>query len=165
MNIYSILENRLEELPVVTEHISKNDYEKLYNKYSDVVEYLLFLETREEFFDFLNEQKEIKEESFLLALAYKKKLCCSFGIYEENIGLILQEYIQENSHICVEFNGLDDNIDLLVDSINKVNVEDPLHKYIILLDDTYSEGCFYIFCVSTDESEEEWDSIYIKRLL
>lgn len=167
MNVYSLLENKLGELPTVREYIVKNEYEKLYEQYADVINYLLFLETEKEFIDFINEEKEMKEESFLLALAFKKGLCCSFGMYEENIGIILQQYVQANSKISVEFDDMNENIDTLVDSINKLNasIESSFKKYIILLDDTYCEGCFYIFCVSTDESMEDWESVEIERLL
>ena len=85
-------------------------------------------------------------------------------MYEENIGTILQQYVQTNSQINVEFDEMNENIDLLVDSINKVNtsIECSLKRYIILLDDTYCEGCFYIFCVTPNESFEDWESIQIE---
>ena len=167
MNVYSLLENKLVELPMIRKCINRNMYEKLYEQYANVINDLLFLETKREFMNFISEQKELKEESFLLALAYKKGLCCSFGMYEENIGIILQQYLQTNSQICVEFDEMKWNIDLLVDYINKVNasVECSLKRYIILLDDTYCEGCIYIFCVTDDESLEDWESIQIERLL
>lgn len=167
MNVYSLLENKLVELPMIRECINRNMYEKLYEKYANVINDLLFLETKREFVDFINEQKELKEEPFLLALAYKKGLCCSFGMYEENIGIILQQYVQANSQINVEFDEVNENIDLLVDSIDKVNasIECSLKRYIILLDETYCEGCFYIFCVTAEESLKDWESIQIERLL
>lgn len=167
MNVYSLLENKLRELPRIRESIAKMEYLKLYEQYANVINNLLFLKTKKEFVDFINEQEEIEEESFLLALAYKKDLCCSFGMYEENIGIILQKYVWENSQIRVEFDEMNGNIDLLVDAINKVNIsiESFLKKYIVLLDDTYCEGCFYIFYVTADESLEEWESIKIERLL
>ncbi len=42
-------------------------------------------------------------------------------MYEENIGTILQQYVQTNSQINVEFDEMNENIDLLIDSINKIN--------------------------------------------
>ena len=109
MNVYSLLKKRMSRLSEVKELILKKQYTQLYEQYSDVIAYLLFIEDKEDFLDFIDEQDEISEESFLLAFAYKNKICCSFGLYEENIGLILKQYFRD-SEISIECDDLSENI-------------------------------------------------------
>ena len=42
MNVYSLLENKLVELPMIRECINRNMYEKLYEQYANVINDLLF---------------------------------------------------------------------------------------------------------------------------
>ena len=167
MNVYSLLENRLEELTTIEKMIRNNEYEKLYETYKDVLNVLLFIESREEFFDFITEQEELEQESFLLALASSRKICSCIGMYEDNVEEILQQYFQICGQSDYDLAELNENMDLLVETINKINqsTEGSKNKYMVLLDDTYCEGCFYIFYVTNDESSEDWDDKMIQRVL
>lgn len=162
MDIYSLLENRLDELDKIRELFTNKEYEKLYKQYTEVINDLLYLQSEEEFYDFINNQTELVEEPFLLALSYKNNLCCGFGCYEDNIGCKLQEYIKITSNISVDVYDEIDQMMIVIDNINSIN---KTSKYIVIIDDTYSEGSYYIYHIPSNESNDEWESKYTRRLL
>lgn len=104
MNIFTLLEGKLDEMAFVQSLIENNDYISIYEKYSDVLKEFLFVESFDEFNDFIEEQSDFVAESFLLALASKRNVCCSIGMYESDVPELLQQYLQNTSQITMNNN-------------------------------------------------------------
>lgn len=170
MNVYSLLKHKGVDLNELHDYFCKKKYYELYNDYTNVINNLLLITSKDEFDDFieeLEEAEEIEEEAFLLALAFEKGLCCSFGMYEENVGSILQQFLSSNNEITIDYEKLNENSELLVDCIKEVNniCKSRQEKYIILFDGTYYEGCYYIFEIPESEDDGVWESELIERIL
>ena len=74
MDLYTLLENRELDTAFVKETFANGNCIALYDRYPDVISYLLFIDQKEDYIDFL-EQSKLNEESFLLAYAYLNGIC------------------------------------------------------------------------------------------
>ena len=79
MDLYTLLENRELDTAFVKETFANGNCIALYDRYPDVISYLLFIDKKEDYIDFL-EQSKLNEESFLLAYAYMNGICEAFSI-------------------------------------------------------------------------------------
>lgn len=167
MDIFTLLEGKLDEMVSVQSLIENNDYISIYEKYGDVLKEFLFVESFDEFNDFIEEQSDLVAESFLLALASKKNVCCSIGMYESNVPELLQQYLQNTSQITMNNNICKDTHNFLVTTLSEINqlICSCDKKYILLFDDTYCEGVYYVFYISERGYMEDWTDKQIERLV
>ncbi|MBR4084939.1 MAG: hypothetical protein IKK33_11735 [Lachnospiraceae bacterium] len=167
MDIFTLLEGKLDEIASVQSLLENNDYVSIYEKYDDVLKELLFVESLDEFNDFLEEQGDLETEAFLLALASKRNICCSIGMYESNVPELLLQYLQNTSQITINTNVCNDVYEFLVTTLSEMNQLNCKgdKRYMLLLDATYCEGVFYIFYVSGMEGLEEWSDTHIERIV
>ncbi len=167
MDIFTLLEGKLDEMASVQSLIENNDYISIYKKYGDVIKEFLFVESFDEFNDFIEEQSDLVAESFLLALASKRNVCCSIGMYESSVPELLQQYLQNTSQITINNSISNDTHNFLVTTLSEINqlICNDNKKYMLLFDDTYCEGVFYIFYISERGYREEWTDKKIERLV
>lgn len=167
MNIYTLLEGKLDEIALIQSLFKNNDYIGIYEKYSDVLERFLFVESLDEFNDFIEEQGDIQPETFLLELASNLNMCCSIGMYESNAPDLVLDYLKSTTQINADKYECDDVHEFLMSTLGEINraICPEGMQYILLFDDTYCEGVFYIFYVSEKEALEEWLDTNIKRLI
>ena len=164
MNIFALLENKGLNTADVKGLLEEENYEALYDQCADVIKELLFLTDKEEFQDFLEEEGALEPEPFWFAYASHRKVCCSIGMYEENAADILAEYtkLKADVKLCKNYENAED----LVADIEKINttVSDTGKLYIAFMDDTYCEGCYYIFAVDAEMVNERWDGECVERI-
>lgn len=129
MDLYTLLENRELDTAFVKETFANGNCIALYDRYPDVISYLLFIDKKEDYIDFL-EQSKLNEESFLLAYAYMNGICEAFSINDEDA----EERIEQYRRMSAES-----------------------EKHVILLDYTYDDGNYYVFEVSEKEFEDKWN--------
>ena len=121
MNTYTLLEKKLDEMAFIQSLFINNDYIGIYEKYSDVLERFLFVESIDEFDDFIEEQGEIQPETFLLELASNKNLCCSIGMYENNTPDLVIDYLNSTSQIKITKYECDDVYEFLMSTLCEIN--------------------------------------------
>ncbi|MGN6710503.1 hypothetical protein [Anaerocolumna jejuensis] len=167
MNLYNLLESKNLDISNIVKAFKGKKFDIIYNQYKDVVDELLFISSTDEFNDFINEQGELKEEPFLLEFAYRKGVCCNIGMYDENANKILSGYINKYSDIDVNLHYSYDDINHLKGDIISINelIKNTNKKYLALLDDTYCEGCYYIFIIDEEIDDKQWESQVITRII
>lgn len=167
MNLYNLLESKNLDISNIVKAFKGKNFDIIYNQYKDVVDELLFISSTDEFNDFINEQGELKEEPFLLEFAYRKGVCCNIGMYDENANKILSGYINKYSDIDVNLHYSYDDINHLKGDIISINelIKNTNKKYLALLDDTYCEGCYYIFIIDEEIDDKQWESQVITRII
>lgn len=140
---------------------AKQDFDTLYDEYADVIAQLLFLQDKEEFEDFISEEGEVAFEPFLFAYAACRKVCLSIGMYEENVAELLRDFTEVGSDV-----ELGNDVEELVENITHINefLSNTGRKYIVFLDETYCEGCYYVFAVDVTY-DETWDGQLVERIL
>ena len=102
-----------------------------------MISYLLFIDKKEDYIDFL-EQSKLNEESFLLAYAYLNGICEAFSINNEDAEDRIEQY-------------------------RRMSAESE--KHVILLDYTYDDGNYYVFEVSEKEFEDKWNIGTVNRIV
>ena len=138
IDLFTVIECRGIDVSDVRESFESGNTIGLYDRYQDVIQYLLFIDTEEDYADFLGQSK-LNEESFLLALAYLKGLCNAFSANEVDETTIVERY-----------NGTNANSE---------------RKYVVLDDYHYDDGSFYVFEVSQEEYDDEWCLNTVNRIV
>ncbi|GLB29819.1 hypothetical protein LAD12857_17420 [Lacrimispora amygdalina] len=167
MNLYNLLESKNLDISNIVKTFKEKNFNYIYNQYKEAVDELLFISNTNEFDDFINEQGELKEEPFLLEFAYKKGVCCNIGMYDENANDILSDYINRHSNINVNLHYSYDEINHLKGDIININelIKNTNKRYLVLLDDTYCEGSYYIFIIDEKFDDKQWESHAIARII
>lgn len=162
MNVFELLQGQGLELSKIQQLFEEQDFDALYEEYADVISELLFLESKEEFEDFINEEGNLEIEPFLFAYASSINICLSIGMYEENVAELIRNYT--NIGMDVE---LSDDVEAMTENIAKINktINNSGKKYITFFDDTYCEGCYYIFKVEIGNADDNWDGEMVERLI
>ena len=93
IDLYTLLENRELDTVFVKETFANSNCIALFDRYPDVISYLLFIDKKEDYIDFL-EQSKLNEESFLLAYAYMNGICEAFSINDEDAEDRVEQYRQ-----------------------------------------------------------------------
>lgn len=169
MNIYNLLESKNLDIGDFVKAFKEQKFDTIYNQYKEVVDEVLFISSMDEFNDFVNNE-EVEEEPFLLAFAYQKGVCCNIGMYDENANKILSDYVNECSHVNVDLSDHShsyDEIKFLKKDIMNINqlIQNTNKKYIVLLDDVYCEGSYYIFMIDEESDDNQWKSQVIERII
>ena len=138
MDLYTLLENRELDTAFVKETFANDNCIALYDRYPDVISYLLFIDKKEDYIDFL-EQSKLNEESFLLAYAYMNGICEVFSI-----------------------NNVD--ADDRIEQYRRMSAESE-KKHVVLFDYTYDDGNYYVFEVSEKEFEDKWNIGTVNRIV
>ena len=138
MDLYTLLENRELDTVFVKETFANGNCIALYDRYPDVISYLLFIDKKEDYIDFL-EQSKLNEESFLLAYAYMNGICEAFSINDEDA----EERIEQYRRMSAESGK----------------------KHVVLFDYTYDDGNYYVFEVSEKEFEDKWNIGTVNRIV
>ena len=138
MDLYTLLENREIDTVFVKETFANDNCIALYDRYPDVISYLLLIDKKEDYIDFL-EQSKLNEESFLLAYAYENGICEAFSINDEDAEDRIEQY-------------------------RRMSVESE-KKHVILFDYTYDDGNYYVFEVSEKEFEDKWNIGTVNRIV
>lgn len=159
--IHKLLQDKELDISNIQYLIKQKDFDALYDEYADVIEQLLFLQDKEEFEDFINEEGQVELEPFLFAYAACKKACLSIGMYEENVAELLRNFTEVGSDV-----ELGNDAEELVENITHINefLSNTGRKYIVFLDETYCEGCYYVFEVD-GTYDETWDGQLVERIL
>ena len=167
MDVFSLLEGNNEDLLAIRSLLRDKNFEAIYDAYAQVISDLFFIDSKDEFDDLIHEEGEIEEGSFLLSVAAVRGQCCKFGLHEEGAGERLQHYVWEKSHRIEKFDYMDDDLETFSDVIRQLNskIKNTLKQYIVLFDDTYSEGSLYVFYVDERVALEEWESLHIERIV
>ena len=137
MDLYTLLENRELDTAFVKETFANGNCIELFDRYPQVISYLLFIDKKEDYIDFL-EQSKLNEESFLLAYAYMNGICEAFSINDGDA----EERIEQYRRMSAES-----------------------EKHVILLDYTYDDGNYYVFEVSEKEFEDKWNIGTVNRIV
>lgn len=137
MDLYTLLENREIDTVFVKETFANGICIEFFDRYPDVISYLLFIDKKEDYVDFL-EQSKLNEESFLLAYAYMNGICEAFSINDEDAEDRVEQY-------------------------RRMGAESE--KHVILLDYTYDDGNYYVFEVSEKEFEDKWNIGTVNRIV
>ena len=137
IDLYTILENRNPDAFFVKETFANGNYIELFDRYPDVISYLLFIDKKEDYIDFL-EQSKLNEESFLLAYAYQNGICEAFLINDEDAEDRIEQY-------------------------RRMSAESE-KKHVVLFDSTYDDGNYYVFEVSEKEFEDKWNIGTVNRI-
>lgn len=161
MNICGLLQLKGFETSNIQKLFEIQDFDTLYDEYSDVIKQLLFLESKAEFEDFINEEGQVEMEPFLFAYATCQKACLGIGMYEENIIELLQNFAKVGSDV-----ELSDDMEKLVENMVRLNecLSNTGKKYIVFMDETYCEGCYYVFLIEAAD-EDKWDGALVERIL
>ena len=138
MDLYTLLENRELDTAFVKETFANGNCIALYDRYPDVISYLLFIDKKEDYIDFL-EQSKLNEDSFLLAYAYMNGICETFSINDEDA----EERIEQYRRMSAESGK----------------------KHVVLFDYTYDDGNYYVFEVSEKEFEDKWNIGTVNRIV
>ena len=138
VDLYTLFENRDLDTAFVKETFANGNYIELFDRYPDVISYLLFIDKKEDYIDFL-EQSKLNEESFLLAYAYQNGICEAFSINEEDA----EDRIEQ----CRRMSA------------------DSEKKHVVLFDYTYDDGNYYVFEVPEKEFEDEWNIGNVDRIV
>ena len=138
VDLYTLFENRDLDTAFVKETFANGNYIELFDRYPDVISYLLFIDKKEDYIDFL-EQSNLNEESFLLAYAYQNGICEAFSINEEDA----EDRIEQ----CRRMSA------------------DSEKKHVVLFDYTYDDGNYYVFEVPEKEFEDEWNIGNVDRIV
>ena len=162
MNVFELLQGQGLEISRIQQLFEVQDFDTLYEEYADVISELLFLEDKEEFEDFIAEEGLLEMESFLFAYAGCRKVCLSVGMYEANVAGLLQNYTKIVSDV-----ELSDDVEELTENIKKLNaaIYTTGKKYIVFFDDTYCEGCYYVFAVEAKLEDDNWEGQLVERLI
>ena len=138
VDLYTLFENRDLDTAFVKETFANGNYIELFDRYPDVISYLLFIDKKEDYIDFL-EQSNLNEESFLLAYAYQNGICEAFSINEEDAEDRIEQY-------------------------RRMSAESE-KKHVVLFDYTYDDGNYYVFEVPEKEFEDEWNIGNVDRIV
>ena len=138
MDLYTLLENRELDTVFVKETFANGNCIELFDRYPDVISYLLFIDKKEDYIDFL-EQSKLNEESFLVAYAYQNGMCEAFSINDEDAEDRIEQY-------------------------RRMSAESE-KKHVVLFDYTYDDGNYYVFEVSENEFEDKWNIGTITRIV
>ena len=138
IDLYTILEDRVLDAFLVKETFANGNYFELFDRYPNVISYLLFIDKKEDYIDFL-EQSKLNEESFLLAYAYENGICEAFSINDEDAEDRIEQY-------------------------RRMSAESE-KKHVILFDYTYDDGNYYVFEVSEKEFEDKWNMGTVNRIV
>ena len=138
MDLYTLLENRELDTAFVKETFANGNCIALYDRYPDVISYLLFIDKKEDYIDFL-EQSKLNEESFLLAYAYQNGICEAFSINDEDAEDRIEQY-------------------------RRMSAESD-NNHVVLFDSTYDDGNYYVFEVSEKEFEDKWNIGTVNRIV
>ena len=138
VDLYTLFENRDLDTAFVKETFANGNYIELFDRYPDVISYLLFIDKKEDYIDFL-EQSKLNEESFLLAYAYQNGICEAFSINEEDA----EDRIEQ----CRRMSA------------------DSEKKHVVLFDYTYDDGNYFVFEVSAKEFEDKWNIGTVNRIV
>jgi len=138
MDLYTLLDKRRLDTSFVKEAFANGNYMNLFDRYQDVISYLLFIEKKEDFADFL-EQSKLNEESFLLAYAYLNGICEAFSINDDDAEERIVQYMNMNT--------------------------DSDKRFVVLFDYQYDDGNYYVFEVNIREFEEDWNIGAVKRVV
>lgn len=158
--ISNLIQTNDRDVSKIQKLFEMQDFDTLYDEYADVIEQLLFLEKKEEFEDFISEEGQLEMEPFLFAYAACQKVCLSIGIYEENVAELLRDFTEVGSDV-----ELNNDAEKLVENITHINdfLRDTGRKYIVFLDETYCEGCYYVFAVDVTY-DETWGGQLVERM-
>ncbi len=162
MNVFELLQGQGLEISKLQQLFEAQDFDTLYEENADVIFELLFLEKKEEFDDFINEEGNLELEPFLFAYASSKNVCLSVGMYEENVAELIRNYTKIDSDV-----ELSDNVEELPEDIEKINkgIKNAGKRYIVFFDDTYCEGCYYIFEVEVGNADDSWNGQMVNRII
>lgn len=165
MDIFSLLERQNLQIKTIIDLINRKQFSLLYNEYREVIEQLLFITSREEFDDFIEEQESLEIKPFLLAYASNEKACCAIGMYEKNADIALKQYanVDEKIVLCNDY----EDPNCLIEDIKKINsvLANTGKKCIAFFDDTYCEGSYYIFKIDSESDNEIYTDQQIERLI
>ena len=107
--------------------IKNNDFNELFNNYSNVISETVFTKSYEEFMDFIQENT-FEINIFILEFLTIKNKCIGIGGYENNIGSKIKQFIfKNNPELKDSINFLDENI------FTDYDGEDNFYNYIYLL--------------------------------
>jgi len=137
VDLYTLFENRDLDTAFVKETFANGNYIELFDRYPDVISYLLFIDKKEDYIDFL-EQSKLNEESFLLAYAYMNGICEAFSINDEDAEDRVEQYRRMSSES---------------------------EKHVVLFDYTYDDGNYFVFEVSAKEFEDKWNIGTVNRIV
>ena len=138
IDLYTVLDNRDLDTAFVKEAFANGNYIELFDRYPNVISYLLFIDKKEDYIDFL-EQSKLNEESFLVAYAYQNGMCEAFSINDEDAEDRIEQY-------------------------RRMSAESE-KKHVVLFDYTYDDGNYYVFEVSENEFEDKWNIGTITRIV
>lgn len=161
MKVDKLLQVKGLDISNIQNLFARQDFDALYDEYADVIEQLLFLQDKEEFEDFISEEGEVEFEPFVFAYAACQKACLSIGMYEENVAELLRDFTEVGSDV-----ELSNDAEELVENITHINelLSNTGTKYIVFLDETYCEGCYYVFSIDAT-CDEKWDGQLVERIL
>ena len=71
-----------EDVKNIQELLSKKEYQAVYNQYASVLQDMLFVQTSEEWLDFIQQEGTLEEEPLRLYLSAWRGLCLLLGCYE-----------------------------------------------------------------------------------
>ena len=162
MDVNALLADVLDDYEKLNASFADNDV--LYRTYKDVIANLLFIDNRDDFIDFIAEQGSIEFKSFLLACAEEQEKCLAFGTFE------IIEYDNINDFFGISINQISDqanDIDEMLCRLKQYNdnTRDTEHRLIVLLDEAYGDGTYYIFDVDLDIYAEQWTDASVRRIL
>jgi len=138
VDLLSLINRRGIDVSFVKEKFEASNCIELFDKYKEVIRYLLFIETKEDYMDFLR-QSELNEESFLLAFAYINNLCDVYSANEEDENTIVSLYKRKNM--------------------------ETEKRFVVLEDYRYDDGSFYVFEVSQEEFDDKWNLRSVNRII
>ena len=138
LDLLSLINRRGIDISFVKEKFEENNCIELFDKYKEVIHYLLFIDTKEDYMDFLC-HSELNEESFLLAFAYINNLCDVYSANEEDKNTIILLYKRKNM--------------------------EAEKRYVVLEDYRYDDGSFYVFEVSQEEFDDRWNLQSVNRIV
>ena len=166
------------ELTSAIKLLENNNFQILYNNYSNILESLFFVQSYNEFMDFIKENKTIKKNIFILGFLTKKKKCIEIGGYENKLEKKIKQFIAEknnklnnsinqlNKNVYTDYDG-EDNFFEYISNLNDILVNYKL-KTVIFFNDVYCACTYNVFLLDIsflDNIVNEWQDNDIKLII
>jgi hypothetical protein len=144
------------ELTNAIKLLENNNIEMFYNNYSNILETLFFVQSYEEFMDFIEENETIKTNILILGFLAKKNKCIEIGGYEDKLEKRIKQFIgkinnnelnnninQLNENVYTDYDG-EDNFSEYISKLNDILIHYKL-KMIIFFNDVYCACAYNLF--------------------
>ena len=138
--------------------IENNEFQKLYNNYTNLLKELVCVQSYEDFMDFIGEET-ININIFILCFLTQKNKCIELGGYESDINKKIKQFICEksnNNELLDRIKSLDEDVYTDYDG------EDNFCKYVSELNDILKQ---YDLKIVVFFNDEYWACIYNLFLL